>query len=897
MIRLKHFLGISLIILFSFVFIPMKASAESSAYDRAYNIDGAISFAITHAYDTNYSDDYQKGYDADCTNFVSSILHFGGKLDVDSDWYYNNSSPSETWINTPALFEYLKSKGYYTVSFESWQDSAVASFVCRPGDVVFYDWGTRGGWIDGLGKNDGKPDHAAFCVGVNEDGIPLVAAHSVDHQCDPIILDNGSYGTYKVYVVQMSRTAGLLDVTSRYVGKTVALRSLEVEQYVSSNTDQKDASVYVTANRSTASTWELFDVTQGDYGAVGFRAHGNNNYLSTRIDENASSSPIRACAPTYQSYETFRIYEKSGIQYIQSQVNGKWVQVIADNSSHPLNAGGSAASTWEQFQIEIIDPFSDSGTGSNPSDESAGENYSEAINVSQHYHLTDYIEGWYEGSWSNGHPNGWGRLTYDDFDDGKYFALYFSDKPQSKALYYEGYFSNGTRYGSGTVVYEDGWKDEGIFYGLWEAGKVVFEGKRWHGNGYWPLTITATSSVSSKEVYGEWHSEEKRTLETYTITYNANGGTGAPIAQIKTQGTLLTLSNLTPVREGFLFLGWSVSRTDATVRYEAGDSFSLDADTELFAVWKQEARSATIIAAYLGRETTPAYNDEEVVFTDYEIIGYATGDIWLTFEDLATGEQIYRYGPVTSSTRSSLLTRYLLIDGHTYRIFFTASDYSTIGDSYIDFTYKSCPAFSISTPSEWAREAIQQAYEADLIPTYMMQDYSSITTRIDYVRLAYAAIKMKYGWVQQLLYDRGLVDSMDAGPRLVFTDVPKDCGYDAYDQYRVAALNALGVINGVGDNRFDPFRAITREEAAALLNRLYALLQWGEVKSYSFLGSTDYKYDDNQAISTWAYYDVYNMKAVNVMNGVGNNLFNPKGAYTIEQSITTLLRIIRLCES
>ncbi len=44
---------------------------------------------------------------------------------------------------------------------------------------------------------------------------------------------------------------------------------------------------------------------------------------------------------------------------------------------------------------------------------------------------------------------------------------------------------------------------------------------------------------------------------TYTITYKENGGTGGPQPQTKTHGEELTVSSITPVREGYTFLGWS----------------------------------------------------------------------------------------------------------------------------------------------------------------------------------------------------------------------------------------------------------------------------------------------------------------------------------------------------
>lgn len=117
-----------------------------------------------------------------------------------------------------------------------------------------------------------------------------------------------------------------------------------------------------------------------------------------------------------------------------------------------------------------------------------------------YYKKSQYIEGLYYGGWSgsrsNGHPEGFGTLTYSGFDDGAFFNIQIDGKTH-KAIYYQGYFSNGFRMGQGTVLYEDGWKEEGTYFGAWASGKVVFRGRFWHKNGihYLDGYLTATSGI------------------------------------------------------------------------------------------------------------------------------------------------------------------------------------------------------------------------------------------------------------------------------------------------------------------------------------------------------------------------------------------------------------------
>ena len=81
------------------------------------------------------------------------------------------------------------------------------------------------------------------------------------------------------------------------------------------------------------------------------------------------------------------------------------------------------------------------------------------------------------------------------------------------------------------------------------------------------------------------------TAKTYTMSYNANGGTGAPASQTKTAGTALTLSSTKPTRTGYTFKGWATSAS-GSVAYQPGSSFATDANTTLYAVWEKNV-SAT----------------------------------------------------------------------------------------------------------------------------------------------------------------------------------------------------------------------------------------------------------------------------------------------------------------
>jgi uncharacterized repeat protein (TIGR02543 family) len=89
-------------------------------------------------------------------------------------------------------------------------------------------------------------------------------------------------------------------------------------------------------------------------------------------------------------------------------------------------------------------------------------------------------------------------------------------------------------------------------------------------------TYTPTSTVT---IYAQW------TAATYTVSYDANGGTGAPGSQTKTHDVTLTLSNTTPSRTGYTFSGWNTASAGGGTAYSAGGSYTANAATTLYAQW------------------------------------------------------------------------------------------------------------------------------------------------------------------------------------------------------------------------------------------------------------------------------------------------------------------------
>ena len=104
---------------------------------------------------------------------------------------------------------------------------------------------------------------------------------------------------------------------------------------------------------------------------------------------------------------------------------------------------------------------------------------------------------------------------------------------------------------------------------------------------------------------------------------------------------------------------------------------------------------------------------------------------------------------------------------------------------------------------------------------------------------------------------------------------------------KVLALAEAGVVKGKGAGVFAPSDYLTREEAATILCRAANCMGVG-------LSETAYDgkvYEDEAEISEFAFASVHWMKELGVMGGEEGVFFKPKGIYTTEQAITSVVRL------
>jgi uncharacterized repeat protein (TIGR02543 family) len=136
----------------------------------------------------------------------------------------------------------------------------------------------------------------------------------------------------------------------------------------------------------------------------------------------------------------------------------------------------------------------------------------------------------------------------------------------------------------------------------------------------------------------------------YSVTYDANGGSGAPSAQEKRTDIDLTLSSTVPTRDGYTFAGWNTADDGSGTPYAAGATYTGNADLSLYAKWTANTYSVH----FNGNGSTSGSMDNESFTYDeaktlttnaFSRTGY-TFDGWAT---TAGGDVAYADGQSVSN--------------------------------------------------------------------------------------------------------------------------------------------------------------------------------------------------------------------------------------------------------
>lgn len=177
-----------------------------------------------------------------------------------------------------------------------------------------------------------------------------------------------------------------------------------------------------------------------------------------------------------------------------------------------------------------------------------------------------------------------------------------------------------------------GWEDIKYDVSVTPKGKNYTFG--YVADGEYCAFVVARPNADS--VQSEWTSflvPNSTDLQSYTVTYLVNGGSGDYALEEYKQGEQVSISNVKPTRAGYTFVQW----WDGTNTHNPGDTFTMpDKDIDLTAEWREVPEQSTEPkpTIYINGENYPDrlnvgsnFGIRGVVSTDYGIITEVWGAI------------------------------------------------------------------------------------------------------------------------------------------------------------------------------------------------------------------------------------------------------------------------------
>ena len=360
-------------------------------------------------------------------------------------------------------------------------------------------------------------------------------------------------------------------------------------------------------------------------------------------------------------------------------------------------------------------------------------------------HTVDTGDGWstrnqtklYEYTtstgWSRYHTqrtiNFCASLSGIDMLSGKTMTASKSITIKAKPSYTVSYSANG---GSGAPSSQTKWYDESLTLSSTKPTRTGYTFKGWSTSSTattatWSAGGTYTTNATDT-LYAVWQAN------TYTVSYNANGGSGAPSSQTKTYGKTLTLRSTVPTRTNYNFIGWATSSTATTASYQAGGSYTKNSAATLYAVWELAYSKPRITNISVNRVNTNGQSDDQgtrckVTFSWATDKAAPTITISYRQTTSTNWSDVTLTAKNTSGTVEQILTATFSID-KSYEVKVTVAD--SVGSSYVTRTLSS-GKFIIDFKAGGDGVAIGKAAENAGFDVYMDTKFEkSVTARGDF---------------------------------------------------------------------------------------------------------------------------------------------------------------------
>ena len=233
--------------------------------------------------------------------------------------------------------------------------------------------------------------------------------------------------------------------------------------------------------------------------------------------------------------------------------------------------------------------------------------------------------------------------------------------------------------------------------------------------------------------------------------------------------------------------------------------------------------------------------------------GPLTSEIVEGFYLSAPGECEYTY------TWSEDLSKTLV----SYRVRMKIDDVSAFTEPAAVTPWSNVASVGIKS-SSWAAPEIAKAMGYGLVTDSISGDFTKPITREEFAELAVR------------LYE--VYTSLKAEP------VPSDTFSDCTNPEVLKAFK-LGIVNGIGNGKFDPKALTNRQQIAAMLNR--AIKVFAPAANFSTTGAPSFT--DQKSVASYFLENVKFMSLKGIIKG-SNGKFDPLGTCTREQAVLMAVR-------
>lgn len=380
----------------------------------------------------------------------------------------------------------------------------------------------------------------------------------------------------------------------------------------------------------------------------------------------------------------------------------------------------------------------------------------------------------------------------------------------------------------------------------------------------------------------------------YTISYNANGGSGSMMpATVASGGTYTVLSN-TFTRAGYSFVRWNTQANGGGTEHAPNAAISnISADITLYAQWSANGGNGGNGGGNSSAESSTVYHVTKGADSIY-VIGAKAGlsftcdgpyskfsGIWVDGASQPKGNYAVQEG----STIVTLTTAYLktLSAGkHTLRFVYTS------GYAQTEFTVKN--HYNPQT-GVWDKADTADTKFSDIANHWAKSDIEFVAARGLFTGTGNGKFSPNTSMTRGMFVTAlGRMAQADVSKYATtkFTDVKSGSYYLGYVEW--AAAN--GIVKGTSDTTFAPDKAISRQEMATIMASYAKAIGFALPKAHA-----EATFADNVSIGAWAKDSVKAMQMAGVLMGKDGNKFDPQGMATRAEVSALLHRFIELAIS